>query len=177
MSPIFQSQKHINELKSKPTQLSVKQLQSMGIQPDFIVGRSSELIDTKRKIKTAYFCNMKADDIISNPDMPSIYQLPLVFAEQDFDKKTLAKLGLQIKTSDLSDWCKMSESLVKPKGKEVIVGIIAKYIKSGDNEVKDSYASLLEALKHAAAFNKYRTWAYATVCNWRRLNLRVMSRV
>ena len=152
----FPRPEHINELKSKPTQLSVKQLQSMGIQPDFIVGRSPVSVDSKRKAKVAYFCNMLPDDVISNPDMPLIYQLPLVFAEQGFDKKALTKLNLPIKRSDLGDWQKMTDKLLNPQGKEVTIGIIAKYIASGDYELFDSYASLIEALRHAASANDLR---------------------
>lgn len=78
---------HLNELKSKPTQLSVNKLNSMGIQPDFIVGRAKQPIDEKRKEKVAYYCNIHQDDVISNPDLNSIYGLPLVFHEQNFDQK------------------------------------------------------------------------------------------
>ena len=147
----FPRPEHINELKSKPTQLSVKQLQSMGIQPDFIVGRSSVPIDKKRKEKVAYFCNMTADEVISNPDLPSIYQLPLEFSAQSFDQKVLQKLQLSVKRANLSHWRAMTNKLLNPSNKKVTIGIIAKYIKSGDYELQDSYASLLEALKHAAS--------------------------
>jgi CTP synthase len=85
---------HINELKSKPTQLSVRSLNSMGIQPDFIVGRAELPIDEKRKEKVAYYCNLSKDDVISNPDLESIYELPLVFKSQDFDLKVMEKLGI-----------------------------------------------------------------------------------
>ena len=152
----FPRPEHINELKSKPTQLSVKQLQSMGIQPDFIIGRSPIPIDEKRKEKVAYFCNVTREDVISNQDMKSIYQIPLNFAEQDFDKRVLEKLQLPIGRANLSDWRQMVDSLLCPDGQRVQIGIISKYIKSGDFELQDSYASLLEALKHAAAADDVR---------------------
>ncbi|MCL2110408.1 hypothetical protein FWH30_02415, partial [Microgenomates group bacterium] len=111
-------------------------------------------IDKKRKEKVAYFCNMTADEVISNPDLPSIYQLPLELAAQDFDKKALEKLELSAGRRDLGEWKKMVEEVLRSEGKKVVIGVIAGHIKSGDFELQDSYASLLEALKHAAYFNK-----------------------
>jgi len=141
---------HINELKSKPTQLSVKLLNEMGIQPDFIVGRAETAIDDKRKEKVAYYCNLNKEDVISNPDLPSVYQLPLVFKDQDFDTKVLKKLGLKLNKCELESWEKMVETILQPKKKKVSIAIIAKYITTGDFELIDSYASLIEALKHAS---------------------------
>jgi CTP synthase len=140
---------HLNELKSKPTQLSVKNLNAMGIQPDFIVGRGETVIDDKRKEKVAYYCNLSKDDVISNPDTSSIYELPLIFETQNFAAKALTKLGLKDKSADLTAWQKMVDKIKNPKEKTVVIGIIAKYLSSGDYELKDSYASLLEALDHA----------------------------
>lgn len=142
---------HINELKSKPTQLSVKLLNSMGIQPDFIVGRAELPIDEKRKEKVAYYCNLDKEHVISNPDLPTIYQLPLVFAEQQFDTKVLDLLQLPIKKkADLSSWQELVEKITKAKKKSLDIAIIAKYINTGDYELMDSYASLIESLQHAA---------------------------
>ncbi|MBQ6437818.1 CTP synthase [bacterium] len=145
----FPHPEHINELKSKPTQLSVKNLNSMGIQPDFIVGRASLPIDNKRKEKVAYYCNLSAEDIISNPDLPTIYKLPLIFESQQFASKVLKKLGLPDKTPDLKAWQTMVERIKAPKKKHVCIAIIAKYLASGNDELRDSYASLLEAIEHA----------------------------
>ena len=142
---------HINELKSKPTQLSVMNLNAMAIQPDFIVGRADVFIDDKRKEKVAYYCNIPKDHVISNPDLPSIYQLPLVFADQEFDKKVLTQLGLDIGRSNLNDWRDMVDDILNNENKPTVkIAIVAKYLASGDWELKDSYASLLEALDHAA---------------------------
>lgn len=141
---------HINELKSKPTQLSVKLLNSMGIQPDFIVGRAELPIDEKRKEKVAYYCNLDKEHVISNPDLPSIYELPLVFAEQNFDVKVLDLLGLKAKKADLRSWKELVNKITKPKKKTISIAIIAKYITTGDYELMDSYASLIEALRHAS---------------------------
>ncbi len=150
----FPTPEHINELKSKPTQLSVKVLNSMGIQPDFVVGRAATLIDDKRKEKVAFYCNLDKYDVISNPDMPSIYQLPLVFYDQDFDKRVLEKLGLNVGKIQIAEWKQLVEKISQKHAKTIQVGIIAKYIATGEFELTDSYASLLEALKHASWFNE-----------------------
>ncbi len=146
----FPAPSHIQELKSKPTQLSVKSLNSMGIQPDFIVGRGELEIDDKRKEKVAYFCNMDKEDIISNPDCPSIYEIPLIFNKQRFSQKVLRKLGLAAKSVRIDQWQAMVGNIYAKKDQQLRIGIVAKYIKTGDYELKDSYTSLLEALNHAA---------------------------
>lgn len=150
----FPAPSHINELKSKPTQLSVKALNSMGIQPDFIVGRGELEIDEKRKEKVAYFCTMNQEDIISNPDCKSIYEIPLIFNRQNFSQKVLSKLGLKSKKISLIDWQAMVQNVYAKKDKQVKIGIIAKYIATGDYELKDSYTSLLESLNHSSWYEK-----------------------
>jgi len=146
----FPNPSHINELKSKPTQLSVKTLNSMSIQPDFIVGRGTSYIDDKRKEKVAYFCNMEKEEIISNPDCKSIYEIPLIFQQQNFGNKVLKKLNLAHKQIQLKDWQAMVKKIYSKKDKKITIAIIAKYIKSGNYQLKDSYASLLEAIDHVA---------------------------
>ena len=146
----FPAPPHIKELKSKPTQLSVKNLNSMGIQPDFIIGRGPGEIDEKRKEKVAYFCNMNKEDIISNPDCRSIYEIPLIFHRQQLDEKVLKKLHLADGKIQLNDWAKMVDNIYAKKAKQLKIAIIAKYIKSGDYELSDSYTSLLEAIRHAS---------------------------
>jgi len=150
----FPKPDHINELKSKPTQLSVKVLNSMGIQPDFVVGRGAAEIDNKRKEKVAFYCNLEKEDVISNPDTSTIYELPLIFHRQNFDTRVLEKLGLDPGRIQLSDWKDLVERIKTPHKRTVTVGIIAKYIASGDYELVDSYHSLLEALHHASWFNE-----------------------
>lgn len=145
---------HINELKSKPTQLSVKLLNSMGIQPDFIVGRAELVIDEKRKEKVAYYCNMDKNHVISNPDCDTIYELPLIFAEQKFDELVLEKLGLPLGSSNLTSWRSLVEKIHSPQKKSVNIAIIAKYIATGDYELKDSYVSLIESLNFAGWHNE-----------------------
>ncbi len=150
----FPNPEHINELKSKPTQLSVKTLNSMGIQPDFIVGRAATLIDNKRKEKVAFYCNLDKEDVISNPDLPSIYQLPLTFYEQHFDMRVLDKLGLDPRKIHIAPWRELVDKTIAEQKKTIQIGIIAKYIATGDYELTDSYASLLEALKHSSWFHE-----------------------
>jgi CTP synthase len=149
----FPNPSHLNELKSKPTQLSVRWLNSMGIQPDFIVGRAESEIDKKRKEKVAFYCNLNTEDVISNPDLQSIYQLPLIFAKQNFDKKVLEKLNLATNEINLEDCQKLVAKITNKKKNKVKVAIIAKYFKSGAFELKDSYASLIESLNHASWAN------------------------
>ncbi len=150
----FPAPEHINELKSKPTQLSVRALNSMGIQPDFIVGRAELPIDDKRKEKTAYYCNVATEDVISNPDSASIYEVPVHFHNQDFDQKVLEKLGLPHKKTALTAWKQLVNRITKPKTKKATVAIIAKYIATGDYELKDSYTSLMESLRHAEWYHE-----------------------
>jgi CTP synthase len=150
----FPNPAHINELKSKPTQISVKMLNEMGIQPDFVVGRAEKVIDDKRKEKVAFYCNLEKKDVISNPDCESIYQLPLIFHEQNFDSYVLEKLNLEPRKIQLGPWENLVKKILTKQSKTVSIGIIAKYIATGDYELTDSYASLLEALKHASWFNE-----------------------
>lgn len=150
----FPKPSHTGELKSKPTQLSVRLLHSLGIQPDFIVGRAEQDIDDLRKEKVAYYCNLDKDQVISNPDSKSIYQIPLKFHQQKFDQKVLKKLSLSSNKSNLKSWRKLVDIILSEKKQTVDIAIIAKYIATGDFELKDSYHSLIEALKHACWHHK-----------------------
>lgn len=146
----FPNPSHINELKSKPTQLSVKSLNSMGIQPDFVIGRGEHTIDDKRKEKVAYYCNMNKDDVISNPDLDTVYEVPLVLAEQNFDVRVLQKLGLEEGKPDLRNWKHFVEKIHAPKKHHLKIAIVAKYLATGEFELQDSYVSLLESLNFAS---------------------------
>jgi len=148
----FPNPSHINELKSKPTQLSVQTLNSMGIQPDFIVGRGELEIDDKRKEKVAFYSNMSKDDVISNPDCDSIYELPPILAAQKFDEKVLIKLGLPVNKADLTQWNDFVKKFKAIKKNNVKIAIIAKYLSTGDYELTDSYVSLIESLKFASSY-------------------------
>lgn len=140
---------HLGEPKTKPTQLSVRTLNSMGIQPDFIITRGEKYLDQRRKDRLALFCNMHKEDIISSPDLPSVYQIPLVLHEQSLDKRILKKLGLPIKSPDLKNWLKFVESTKNTKNIREIA-IVGKYFGTGEYQLRDSYAALFDAIDHAS---------------------------
>ncbi len=143
--------KNIGELKSKPAQQSTHLLNAMGIQPDFIVARSEKIIDEKRKEKLGVFCNLAQEDIISNPDLESVYELPAHFEGQNLSLRILQKLSLRPKTetSDLKKWNKFVE--YKKESKKVVkIAMVGKYFATGDYKLTDSYISVIEAIKQAA---------------------------
>lgn len=140
---------HLGEPKTKPTQLSVRMLNSMGIQPDFIVARAEKAIDEKRRARFALFCNVEPENIINNIDVTSPYETPLHFAKQKFDEKILEMLGLPLNSLDLSAWTTMVESIQAKKHKKITVAIIGKYFVTGDYQIRDSYAALIDAIDHA----------------------------
>lgn len=140
---------HLGEPKTKPTQLSVRTLNSMGIQPDFIIARSDKMLDKRRKDRFALFCNMHPDDIISNPDLFHSYQVPLMLNKQNLDRNILKKLGLPIKKPNLVDWEKLVQRIVSKKEKTAEIVIVGKYFGTGDYQLRDSYAALFDALDHA----------------------------
>ena len=142
---------NIGELKSKPAQQSVKLLNAMGIQPDFVVARSVAVIDKKRREKLAVFCNLSDEDIIAAPDLPSIYQVPLYLDDQKFGEKIMKKLGLRKKRvpGSLMKWKKFEEARQAAR-KNVKIAMVGKYFATGDYKLADSYVSVIEALKQAA---------------------------
>jgi CTP synthase len=142
----------IGEMKTKPTQHSVKALQGLGIQPDFIICRSVQELDMLRREKIALFCSVNSEDIIANPDMNNIYEVPLKFEEQKIGDKILNKLSQNTRKSDLSDWMKFVKRMNNAT-KEVKIGIVGKYFDVGKYRLSDSYISVIEAIKHAAVAN------------------------
>lgn len=141
---------HLGEPKTKPTQLSVRTLNSMGIQPDFIVTRAEKNIDERRRARLALFCNVEAENVINNPDLESPYEIPLIFAEQKFDEKILTMLGLDLRTLDLSAWQKMVDTIKVKKQKQITIAIVGKYFATGEYQLRDSYAALIDAIDHAS---------------------------
>lgn len=141
----------IGEMKTRPTQHAVRELNSYGVQADFIVARAPQPLDEKRKEKLAIWCNVRQDHIISAPDVKSIYDVPLNFEKDNLGDLLLDALKLPKDTkADFSDW----ESFVnKMKGaeKEVKIGIVGKYFDTGDFVLSDAYLSVIEALKFSAA--------------------------
>ncbi len=145
----------IGEMKTKPTQHAVRSLQSAGIQPDFIVARSEKLIDMSRREKLSINCNVPLEAVIAAPDADSIYDIPLNFEKDDLSLRILEKFNLPVrkKISDNSAWKKMVIAS-KIKSPEINIGIVGKYFSSGDFNFSDSYISVIEAVKHSAAFNR-----------------------
>jgi CTP synthase len=142
--------KHLGEPKSKPTQLSIRFLNMAGIQPDFLVLRSDFKIDDLRKEKIAIQCNIRKDRIIENPDVNSVYEIPLLFADQKFDEKVLLALNLENRESDLKSWKDLFQKVSTKRFNRVRIAIAGKYISTGDFQLPDSYLSLTQALKHAS---------------------------
>lgn len=141
----------IGEMKTKPTQTAARMLNSAGIQPDFILCRSKVPIDLPRKRKISIFCNVDEGDVISAPDIDSIYEIPINFEKDNFGDKVLAKFKLKPRKHNLQDWQKMVKN-IKNSEKKVKIGIVGKYFTTGDFTLLDSYISVLEAIKHAAWF-------------------------
>ncbi len=144
----------IGEMKTKPTQHAVRSLNGAGIQPDFLIARSEQPIDYVRKEKLALHCNIAIEDVISAPDADSIYDIPLNFEKDNLSSRILEKLHLKprLKELDNKDWKKFVAA-TKNQKKTVDIGIVGKYFKTGDFSLSDSYISVIEAVKHAAATN------------------------
>ncbi|MFH1841461.1 MAG: CTP synthase [Candidatus Nealsonbacteria bacterium] len=143
----------IGEMKSKPTQQATKWLNMAGIQPDIIVARSVYPLDKPRKNKISIFCNVAKEDVISAPDIKSIYEIPINFEKDKIGERILRKFGLKIKRrGDLKDWRKLIK-VIKTAKKTVKIGIVGKYFETGKFTLMDSYISVIEAVKHAAWSN------------------------
>ncbi len=136
-----------NELKSKPTQHSVKELLSIGIQPNIIVCRTEQQIPAEVAEKIALFCNVRKADIIQNMTAPSLYEVPVMLEREGLAKEVCYHLGLINRGPDLADWIAMTERQNKAK-KEVTVGLVGKYV-----SLQDAYLSVAEALRHGGIVN------------------------
>jgi len=145
--------KNLGEMKTKPTQLAARTLNSAGIQVDFIIGRSECHLDEPRKRKISTFCNIDKDDVISAPDIDNIYEVPLNFEKDKLGNKILNKFGLKAKKNNSRKWQNLIKTINNAK-KEVNIGIVGKYFSTGDFILTDSYISVIEAIKHAAWFQK-----------------------
>ncbi|MFH1682527.1 MAG: CTP synthase (glutamine hydrolyzing) [Candidatus Woesearchaeota archaeon] len=139
----------VNEQKSKPTQQSVNLLMQRGIQPDLVIGRCSQLLDQKIKEKIATFCNLEEKDVISGPDVDSVYKIPLIFEEEGLVEIIHKKLKIY-SPPQLQEWEKLVNNL-KNQGGEINIAICGKYTK-----LEDSYASIIEALTHCSAHTKHK---------------------
>lgn len=164
--------KMIGEMKTKPTQHAVRAMNYAGIQPDIIIARSSQPLDDVRKQKVSIFCNVAVPDVISAPDISSIYEVPVNFEKDNLGKRILAKFNLKPKLKNSRAWNNLvkrikqvepvnphtqfgSESTDSNSNKSklsvgVKIGIVGKYFGTGDFILADSYLSVIEAIKHAA---------------------------
>ena len=136
------------ELKTKPTQHSVKELRSLGISPDVLVCRSEQELPKDEKNKIALFCSVPAKSVVSMHDVDTVYSIPILLNKQKVDDTILKKLNLKIKKPNLNDWRRVVKAKLLPE-KEVNVSFVGKY-----TELKDSYKSINEALEHAGIQNK-----------------------
>jgi len=149
----------IGEMKTKPTQNAVRLLNEAGIQPDIILGRARVPLDEPRKRKISIFCNLAKEDVISAPDIESIYEIPINFEKENLGNRALKKFGLRPKKQDLRDWQKLVKRIKNAK-KPVKIGLVGKYFETGKFTLMDSYISIIEAIKHASAFFKRKPEIY-----------------
>ena len=143
--------KAAGELKTKPTQHSVKELQSVGIQPDVLVLRTEKHLDDNIRKKVAAFCNVDFDCVVQSEDLPSIYEVPVNMQNQGLDTAILNKIGEPIgETPELGPWRKFLERRKKAK-QEVHIGLVGKY------DLQDAYKSIRESLSQAGTYNDHKT--------------------
>jgi len=140
---------NLGEMKTKPTQYAVRTLNGTGLHPDFIIARGSAALDEPRKKKIAINCSIDVRDIVSAPDVDSIYRVPLSFEKEGVAERIIEKLGLKTKKVDLHAWEDLLERIHHPKG-TIRVGIVSKYTLSGNFALSDAYLSVVEAVRHAA---------------------------
>lgn len=136
------------ELKTKPTQHSVKELLETGIQPDILVLRTEKPLNKDLRKKVALFCNVNMDSVIQSIDVSTIYDVPLEMLREELDLISMQKLNLAIKQPKLQEWKQFVSKLKNPKHKTKIA-LVGKYV-----ELKDSYKSILESITHAGAVNE-----------------------
>jgi CTP synthase len=148
------------ELKTKPTQHAVRNLNSVGLQPDFILGRASVPLDEKRKEKIEFMCSIEPGNVISAPDVTNIYDVPINFEADNLGNRILKKLSMRTRARDLKDW-RALVARMKDAKRTVKVAIVGKYFGTGNFVLTDSYISVIEAIRHSGAFHGVRpelTW-------------------
>jgi CTP synthase len=147
------------EQKTKPVQHSIQELRRIGIQPDIVVVRSPRMLEEENKAKIALYSNLPVEAVFSDPDIDTIYKVPLILEKQGYDQYVAKKLGLEYRRPDLSRWEEFVEKLTSSK-KIIRIAMIGKYTK-----LHDSYLSIVEAIKHASAWNNVKPvlgWFEAT---------------
>ena len=137
------------ELKTKPTQHSVKELRSIGIQPDILVCRSEQPISDEMREKISSFCNVPIDCVIPAQDAPSIYEVPLYMEQEGLAEQSLSLLDLEMRSPDLTQWSTLVDRLYSPE-RTIEIAVVGKYV-----QLNDAYLSVTEALRHAGT--NYRT--------------------
>ena len=137
------------ELKTKPTQHSVKELRSIGISPDIIVCRSEKPISKEMREKMAMFCDVDPEAVIQNLTARSIYEVPMLMEEQGLDTIVLRKLEMEDKPKDMQGWHDMVARILKKYDKKVTIAVVGKYV-----ALQDAYISITESLRHAAVANE-----------------------
>ncbi len=135
------------EVKTKPTQHSVRELMEIGIQPDFLICRTERALSEDVKRKIALFCNVEFGNVVESRDVPTIYQIPISFHDQGLDDRVVRRLGLEGNDPDLSSWREMVSRVITPRDR-VRVAVVGKY-----TELVDSYKSIQEALVHGGIAN------------------------
>ena len=136
------------ELKTKPTQHSVKQLRSIGITPDILVCRSEREISKEMREKISMFCDVDTDAVFQSITAESIYQVPLLLQAQGMDRVVLRKLDMEDRPADMEAWKEMVDKILAHHDKKSKIAIVGKYV-----ELQDAYISIVEALKHASVYN------------------------
>lgn len=139
---------HLGEYKTKPIQNSIRELRQTGITPDMMVCRAPGAIPDDIREKISLFTDIEQEDVITAANAPTIYEVPLIFADQDVHRRLEEKLALPKNDPDLHEWGKIVERIKNPK-KHVHVGIIGKYV-----QIEDAYASIKEALIHAGVYHE-----------------------
>lgn len=141
---------HLGEPKTKPAQLSVRTVNSLGIQPDMLIARSERPLDKRRLDRLALFCNIAPQDVFTSHNASSVYQVPLILEEQGLTGRLEQKLSLEKKKPSLTDWKKLVDKTLAKKKKNITLAIVGKYFTTGEYQLRDSYAALFDALEHAA---------------------------
>ncbi len=142
---------HMGEMKTKPTQQAIRMLSETGIFPDFIICRANKALDNVRKKKIETYANIPSDYVISEPDIDTIYRIPLDLEKENLGLKILAELRMKLKKQpQFEEWEKLVEKIANPKNK-VKIAMVGKYVDIGSFTLKDSYISINESLIHAGA--------------------------
>jgi len=140
----------LGEMKTKPTQYACRSLNSVGLQPDMIICRSTHLLDESRKKKLSANCNVSSEDVVSAPDAATIYNVPLRLHAERVGDRLCGKLGIRAPRERMREWNHLIERLGRSTQRPVKIGIVGKYFSTGDFTLSDAYLSVIEAVKHAA---------------------------